>query len=531
MSERRLGQLVRDCLTQIDSTDGRPAGSGFFAASGYVLTCSHVVNRPAQSPITGQWHGGPWSGTVVLASPAPPAGSDNKDSGNGTATIWPEPDLAIIRLEDDIAHPCVRLGSAEPECGSHMVTAGRRQPFGHVPGDFFSATTEYTGKFLYLMRLKNENFGRGLSGGPILDLTNGEVCGVAKLAGPEQDGYAVPIQLAYDLPGDVAGEMVRSHDRYHDDHREWVRAQRALWDARPSAAAALLPPDSEAELLGLLARLPRADPATLGLLYRECADRLLLPGPGPLRELRDVALALADLLHERDRPHPVIIFAELLAASLPALTTDLRDWSTAEAIRQGSWELLRNWRASPARTTRHAGTETNPMSMVIQRGPRGRAPDPQTLPGGHAFISYVRENKPEVDWLQEMLEAAGIRVWRDTADLWPGQDWRAKIRHAIVTDALVFLACFSSNGLARRKSYQNEEIVLAIEQMRLRPPGEPWLIPIRFDDCNVPDWDIGGGRTIGSIHRADLFGDDLHRAAERLVTAVNRILHHQTAAP
>ncbi len=382
MSEQRLRQLLRECLVQIDSAGDRPAGSGFFVAPGYVLTCSHVVMRQAQSPVTGQWHGGQWSGKVVYASPPPPTGQDD------ATMIWPEPDLAVIRLEGDITHPCVRLGPREPEVGSPMVAAGRRQPFGDVPGDFSSATMEYTGKFLYLMRLKNEKFGRGMSGGPVLDLTSGEVCGVAKLAGSDHDGYAIPVRLAYDLPGDITGEMVRSHDRYHDSHRDWVRAQRALWDAKPSAAAALLPPDSEAELLGLLARLPGADPARLGLLYRECAGTLVRPDPGPLRELRDVALSLADLMHEWGRPHPMIIFAERLAASHPALTRDLRDWSTAEATRQGNRELLRDWRASPGQARRQAGTETDPMSVVIQLEPCDRAPD--------RYVYTIWRNREEV---------------------------------------------------------------------------------------------------------------------------------------
>jgi hypothetical protein len=371
MSEQRLRQLLRDCLVQIDSADGQAAGSGFFVAPGYVLTCSHVVMREAPSAVTGRWHGVRWSGAVVYSSPHPPPGDDGGDEGT---TIWPEPDLAIIHLEGNLTHPCVRLGAHEPEEGSRMVAAGRPQPFGDAPSDFLSATMEYTGKFTYLMRLKNERFGPGMSGGPVLDLSTGEVCGVAKLAGPQQDGYAVPIRLAYDLIGDVTDEMLRSHDRYHDDHRDWAFAQRALWEAKPPAAAALLAPDSEAELLGLVSRIPGTDPARLGLLYRECAGTLVHPDPGPLRELRDVALGLADLLYERDRPHPVIIFAELLAARHPALTMDLRDWSTAEATRQHSLELLRTWRTNPGLAMRQAGTETDPMSMVIQLEPCDLAP-------------------------------------------------------------------------------------------------------------------------------------------------------------
>lgn len=62
---------------------------------------------------------------------------------------------------------------------------------------------------------------------------------------------------------------------------------------------------------------------------------------------------------------------------------------------------------------------------------------------GHVFISYVREDADRVGQLQRALQVAGIPVWRDTADLWPGEDWQAKIRSAITDNALVFIACFS----------------------------------------------------------------------------------------
>ncbi len=143
---------------------------------------------------------------------------------------------------------------------------------------------------------------------------------------------------------------------------------------------------------------------------------------------------------------------------------------------------------------------------------------------GHAFISYVREDSPRVDQLQGALEAAGIPVWRDTADLWPGQDWRARIRQAITEDALVFIACFSLNSVDRSRSYQNEELLLAVDQLRLRRPEDPWLIPVRFDECDIPDRDIGGGRTLASIQRSDLFGDRFSEGVARLVAAIRRIL-------
>jgi hypothetical protein len=65
--------------------------------------------------------------------------------------------------------------------------------------------------------------------------------------------------------------------------------------------------------------------------------------------------------------------------------------------------------------------------------------------------------------------------------------------------ALVFVVCYSRASLRRRRSYQNEEIVLAIEQLRQRRPDDPWLIPVRLEECEIPDLDLGGGRTLTSI--------------------------------
>ena len=37
---------------------------------------------------------------------------------------------------------------------------------------------------------------------------------------------------------------------------------------------------------------------------------------------------------------------------------------------------------------------------------------------------------------------------------------------------LIFLVCFSQASLSRAMSYQNEELVLAIEQLRLKPADD-----------------------------------------------------------
>jgi hypothetical protein len=128
------------------------------------------------------------------------------------------------------------------------------------------------------------------------------------------------------------------------------------------------------------------------------------------------------------------------------------------------------------------------------------------------------------DRLQRALTAAGIPIWRDTATVWPGDDKRLIIRRAIADGALAFLACFSRLSLTRTTGPQNEELGIALEQLSQRLPGEPWLIPVRFDDCAIPDIDIGFGRTLSSLATADLFGSDDAKNLALLVASVTRIL-------
>lgn len=144
----------------------------------------------------------------------------------------------------------------------------------------------------------------------------------------------------------------------------------------------------------------------------------------------------------------------------------------------------------------------------------------------HAFLSYMHEDKEQVDELQEALEALGIQVWRDTKDLWPGEDWESKIRSAIKADALAFIACFSNAAAEREKSYQYEELTLAVDEYRLRKPNASWLFTVRFDDCAIPELVLGAGRTLASsIQRTDFFGPGKTVQTIRLTQAVAKVMN------
>jgi len=118
----------------------------------------------------------------------------------------------------------------------------------------------------------------------------------------------------------------------------------------------------------------------------------------------------------------------------------------------------------------------------------------------HVFISYVRENSDVVDKLVDALKAYGVKVWLDRNDIRPGEWWRDAIRKAI-SEGAFFIACFSKEYQARSQGTDmNEELSLAIDEIRKRL-NQIWFIPILLDaECNVPDVSVGGGRTLRSIN-------------------------------
>src|SRR6185369_11803800 len=109
--------------------------------------------------------------------------------------------------------------------------------------------------------------------------------------------------------------------------------------------------------------------------------------------------------------------------------------------------------------------------------------------------------------------------------------WKAKIREAIRGGSLVFLACFSDNSRAKDKSYMNEELTLAIEEYRKMPPGRTWLIPVRFDSGDLPEWDLGVGRVLSDLNHVDLFGPAHVAQAALLVTTIHGVMGQKQLGP
>lgn len=100
------------------------------------------------------------------------------------------------------------------------------------------------------------------------------------------------------------------------------------------------------------------------------------------------------------------------------------------------------------------------------------------------FLCHASPDKAKVRRLYHELREAGLDPWLDEENILPGQDWDEAIRDAIRTSDY-FLACLSKAAIDRRGFFQ-KEIKLALDVLDEMPEGKIYLIPIRLDNCEIP---------------------------------------------
>lgn len=133
------------------------------------------------------------------------------------------------------------------------------------------------------------------------------------------------------------------------------------------------------------------------------------------------------------------------------------------------------------------------------------------------FVSHVTEDAAVVGRLKRVLGQHGIQVF-ETPDIDGGTLWKGPLHKAIVEGA-GFVACFSHNSKQRRASYMWEELTVAIDEYRQRPPDIPWLIPVTLDDVDVPGVAISNSRTLRDLQCIRLH-PDFGAGMGRLVAAI-----------
>jgi ubiquitin-protein ligase len=115
------------------------------------------------------------------------------------------------------------------------------------------------------------------------------------------------------------------------------------------------------------------------------------------------------------------------------------------------------------------------------------------------FLSYAREDVGLVSSVIASLEKKGHSVWVDNKDLFPGQNWKYEINKAI-KKCDFFIACLSNKSISKRGFVQTE-LKTALEIYQQIPEGSIYLIPIRLNNCPIPD-------SISDTHCLDWFSKD-----------------------
>ncbi|MGH3823743.1 MAG: S1 family peptidase, partial [Pseudonocardiaceae bacterium] len=255
MGNRVDSQELRRFVVRVDSEEGKPRGTGFFVAPGWVLTCAHVVEAATRVLIV------PARGQARI--PAAVA-ARSATRVPGPSAFWPFPDLALIKLDNEVDHPYVLLDTRAPLDGEcHTWGYAKREPGLTTPtGSPASFHFEGVEGDDYL-KLKAGQATPGLSGAPLVCPGRRAVVGVMALTRDERDdlgGWAAPISALLTggpaVPSDLAElgvEILRAN-------RAAVMRDRGSWHR-------VLPIEGSDEVLlkpwGTFRKTRRPDPADL----------------------------------------------------------------------------------------------------------------------------------------------------------------------------------------------------------------------------------------------------------------------------
>ena len=111
------------------------------------------------------------------------------------------------------------------------------------------------------------------------------------------------------------------------------------------------------------------------------------------------------------------------------------------------------------------------------------------------FVCYALDDFEQVHPIYKRLSVS-YTPWMDKENIVGGQDWDLEITRAI-EESKFFLACLSSHSV-NKEGYVQKELKKGLEILDRQPEGSIYLIPIRLDNCSVP-------QRFKRLHWIDLF--------------------------
>lgn len=118
------------------------------------------------------------------------------------------------------------------------------------------------------------------------------------------------------------------------------------------------------------------------------------------------------------------------------------------------------------------------------------------------FLCHAHADAKSVHVYYDRLMHDGLDVWLDKAKLIPGQDWEHEIRKAVRENDIV-IVCLSKQF--NQKGFRQKELKIILEEAKLHPKGEIFIIPARLEECDVLE-DLGHLQWVDLFEKEDEHG-------------------------
>lgn len=125
------------------------------------------------------------------------------------------------------------------------------------------------------------------------------------------------------------------------------------------------------------------------------------------------------------------------------------------------------------------------------------------------FLCHAKEDLHIARAFRNTLLQYNYDVWLDDNNILPGHTWEIEIQRAVRTSD-IFLVCLSSSWI-KRPGYIQKELKIALEEAQKKPEGSIFILPTRFEDCEVPE-------SLKKIQYLDLFRDSRNSFMKLLKT-------------
>lgn len=145
-------------------------------------------------------------------------------------------------------------------------------------------------------------------------------------------------------------------------------------------------------------------------------------------------------------------------------------------------QAIAKYQQEYAQLQQHSTDSKSTPEQKIEKDKQSPMPSQQRI---QIFLAHASEDKQEVLQLYELLKSSGYHPWLDVKDLIPGQTWSTEIPKAIKNSDFVIL-CLSQKSV-EKEGYLQKEFRLALNKYAEKPPGKIFLIPLKFNECQIPD--------------------------------------------